>query len=191
MKLRLWRESKAVIFWWPSPAQSFLVSGLVRIHDHISVRSKTACRLLNGASSSLRGRVSLPATLSEQSTNLLIAAAHGTKNLFISCKCKEINPQKTRYFSMSLTRWHHYHWSVYLLGSDAVDSGIKFIDSRATLLPACLLDLFFDTEDGGSKFLRNVSNFYQTTRRHFPEDRNFTTTAARSSNLIIIIKRVI
>lgn len=30
----------------------------------------------------------------------------------------------------------------------------------------------FNTEDGGRRFLRNVGYIYQTTRRHFPEDRN-------------------
>jgi hypothetical protein len=48
--------------WWPSPAQSFLVSGLVGTHDQILVRSKTVFVFRNGASSSTRGWVGLSVT---------------------------------------------------------------------------------------------------------------------------------
>jgi hypothetical protein len=34
----------------------------------------------------------------------------------------------------------------------------------------CLLALLFDPDNGGSTFLRKISKFYQTTRRHITED---------------------
>jgi hypothetical protein len=41
---------------------------------------------------------------------------------------------------------------------------------RSCILP--LLDLFFEPEDGGNKFLRNVMKFHRSTRRHIPELNN-------------------
>jgi hypothetical protein len=46
-------------------------------------------------------------------------------------------------------------------------------DSRseqvAKSFPSCLLDLFFAPEYGSSTFLRNIGNFYQTSRSHVPD----------------------
>jgi hypothetical protein len=36
-----------------------------------------------------------------------------------------------------------------------------------------LPSLFFDTENGGNTFLRNVGNLYKTTKRHNPKDSTF------------------
>jgi hypothetical protein len=41
-----------------------------------------------------------------------------------------------------------------------------------TLLVARMNGLLFGPEDGGSEFLRNVKDFYQTTCHHIPEDSN-------------------
>jgi hypothetical protein len=51
---------RAVICWWPSPAQSFLFSGPVGIYEHIFFRSKIADGFWSEASSSTRGL--LPST---------------------------------------------------------------------------------------------------------------------------------
>jgi hypothetical protein len=52
-------QSRAVICCWPSPAQSFLVSGPYGTHYHIFVLSKFICVFRNGAYSSTTGRVGL------------------------------------------------------------------------------------------------------------------------------------
>jgi hypothetical protein len=53
------------------------------------------------------------------------------------------------------------------------------------ILAGCLRVLNFDTEDGGSIFLRNIGNYCQTTRYHIAED------STRHSHLYENLKSII
>jgi hypothetical protein len=48
------------------------------------------------------------------------------------------------------------------------------------IIVECLFGLVFDSEEGSSTFLRNVSD-YQTTQRHIPKDGKLRS--CRSQNL--------
>jgi hypothetical protein len=52
--------SRAAICCWSLPAQSSLVSGLIRTNDHVFVQSKTSCVFWNGVSSLTRGVQTAP-----------------------------------------------------------------------------------------------------------------------------------
>jgi hypothetical protein len=49
-------------------------------------------------------------------------------------------------------------------------SGTQFILLATCLLAGSCWNYFFDPEDGGDMFLRNVGSTQQTTQRHTPED---------------------
>jgi hypothetical protein len=47
-----------------------------------------------------------------------------------------------------------------------VASSVILNDSKDLLFASCFLGLYFDVEDGGGMFIRNVGNFYHITRHH-------------------------
>jgi hypothetical protein len=66
--------------------------------------------------------------------------------------------------------FQNYLWTDWKLQNNYdVTSSANFNDSKGLLLASCFLGLYFDVESGGGIFLRNIDNFYQTTRRYIPK----------------------